>query len=171
MKNVSNELESSGAHQAVWIDPKGNVVNGLATMYRFRNHELFVFRPGKLSGQMRDRSARVSAPRRSRLLEQFANHGVEGIHRWRFLAALVGGKYRAKAVCRGENQLSKVGAARLSNLRGKNILEFVRQLTQLVKSTGCGITLQSVHGSTDTTNHILVGGAGFELEPSLVQRL
>src|SRR6266481_9324487 len=42
VKNISNELESSGAHQTVWINAKGDVVNGFATMYSFRNHELFV---------------------------------------------------------------------------------------------------------------------------------
>src|SRR5882762_3666970 len=39
VKNVSNELESGGAHQAVGINTKGDVVNDLATMHCFRNHE------------------------------------------------------------------------------------------------------------------------------------
>src|SRR6266849_9440894 len=53
MKNVSNELESRGAHQAVGIDAKCDVVNNFATMHGFRNHELLVFSPGKSRGQLR----------------------------------------------------------------------------------------------------------------------
>src|SRR5260370_79631 len=171
VKNVSNELECSGTHQAVWIDAKGDVVNGLPTMHSFRDHELFVFSPGKLGGQVGRGRASASALWGSRLLQQFPNHGVERIHRGWFLAALVRGEHRAKTIRRSENQFGQIRAARLSNLRGKNILEFVRQLTQLVKSTGCGITLQSVHSSTDTTNHFFVGRAGLKSEPSLVNRL
>jgi hypothetical protein len=96
---------------------------------------------------------------------------VERIHGGRFLAVLVRGEHRAKTVRGGENQLGEVGAAGLSNLRSKNILEFVGQLTQLVKSTSRGITLQGMHSSTDTTNDFFVGGAGLKLEASLVERL
>src|SRR5712691_6818041 len=59
VKNVANELESRGAHQAVWIDTKSDVVNSLAAMHRFGDHELLVFRPGKLRGEWRRRRANV----------------------------------------------------------------------------------------------------------------
>src|SRR5260370_12694929 len=171
VKNVSNELERSGTHQAIRVDAKSDIVKGLTTMHGFRDHELFVFRPGKLGGQVGNRSVGASALRRSRLLQQFPNQSVESIHRWRFLAALVRGEHGAKAVGRSENQFGEVRAARLSNLGREDILELVGQLTQFVKSTRCGITLYSAHSPTDTANHFLVSGAGLEFEPGLVERL
>src|SRR6267143_5927829 len=42
VKNISNELESGGAHQAVGVDAQRDVVNNLTAMHSFRNHELFV---------------------------------------------------------------------------------------------------------------------------------
>src|SRR6266446_5131867 len=80
VKNVSNELESSGAHQAVRINSERDVVDGLAAMHSFGNHELLVFRPGKLRRQLRRRS--VILIRRSRFVQQFADHGVERIDWW-----------------------------------------------------------------------------------------
>src|SRR5260370_41422294 len=61
VKNVSNELERSGTHKTVWVDAKSDVVNGFSTMHSFRDHELFVFSPGKLGGQVGQRSACASA--------------------------------------------------------------------------------------------------------------
>ena len=96
VKNVSNELESSGAHRAVGVDAKGHVVNGLSAMHGFRNHELFVFRPGKLRGQLRQR--RASSLRGSRLIQQFANHGVERFHGGRLGLPLISGEHCAKTI-------------------------------------------------------------------------
>src|SRR5437879_10872396 len=79
VKNISNELESGGAHQTVGINAQGDVVNGLATMYGFGNHELFVFRPSKLCRQWRSR--RASVLRGSMLLQRSASHGVYGFSR------------------------------------------------------------------------------------------
>ena len=53
MKNIANELESGGAHQAVGVNAESDVVNNLAAMHGFRNHKLFVFGPGKLRRQLR----------------------------------------------------------------------------------------------------------------------
>jgi len=66
---------------------------------------------------------------------------------------------------------ARVRASRLSDLRSEHILEFMRQLTQLVKSTGRGIALQGMHSATDTTDYFLVSGARLEFEPSLIERL
>src|SRR5436309_7438018 len=52
MKNISNQLESGGAHEAVRVNTQSDVVNRFAAMDRFRNHELLVFGPGKLGGQL-----------------------------------------------------------------------------------------------------------------------
>ena len=59
VKNVANELEGRGAHQAVWINAQGDVVNGLAAVHGFGNHKLFVFRPSELGGQWRGRRHRL----------------------------------------------------------------------------------------------------------------
>src|SRR3979411_3160744 len=56
VKNGSNELESGSAHQAIRIDAKSDVINSLATMHGFRNHELLVFRPGEVRWQLRSGS-------------------------------------------------------------------------------------------------------------------
>ncbi len=104
MKNVANELKSSSAHQAIGIDAKSDVVNGLATMHSFRNHELLVFGPGKLRRQLGH--GRTGAIRRSGFLQQFPNHSVERIRRWGFLATLVRRKHGAKTIGRRENQFS-----------------------------------------------------------------
>src|SRR5712692_6021787 len=94
VKNVSNELESRGAHQAVWIDTKSDVVNGLSAMHGFGDHELLVFRPGKLRGQWRRR--RASVLRGSDRVQQLSNHDVQRFHgRW-FGLPLIGGEHRAK---------------------------------------------------------------------------
>jgi hypothetical protein len=60
---------------------------------------------------------------------------------------------------------------RESDLRSEHVFEFVRQLTQLVESTGGGIAFQGVHSATNAANHILISGARLEFEPSLVERL
>jgi hypothetical protein len=60
---------------------------------------------------------------------------------------------------------------RESDLRSEHVFEFMRQLAQLVESTGRGIAFQGVHGATDAAYHILIRGAGLEFEPGLVERL
>ena len=45
------------------IDAQGDVVNSLAAMHSFRDHELFVFSPGKLGGKVGHHSACASALR------------------------------------------------------------------------------------------------------------
>ena len=169
VKNVSNELESGGTHQAVGIDAKSDVVDSFAAVHGFRNHELLVFRPGKLRGQLKGR--RVRRLRGSRPLEQFANHGVEHRHRGRFGLPLKGGEHRAKTIRRGEDQLREIRPRSLSNLRSKHILEFVRQLTQLVESASCGIAFQSVDGTTNPANDFLIRGTSFELQARFVEGL
>ena len=47
VKNVANELKCRGAHEAVRINAKSDVVNRIAAVDGLGNHELFVFRPGK----------------------------------------------------------------------------------------------------------------------------
>src|SRR5256885_477541 len=140
-----------------------------AAVHGFRNHELLVFRPGKLRGQLKGR--RVRRLRGSRPLEQFANHGVEHRHRRRFGLPLKGGEHRAKTIRRGEDQLREIRPRSLSNLRSKHILEFVRQLTQLVESASCGIAFQSVDGTTNPANDFLIRGTSFELQARFVEGL
>src|SRR5712675_2105845 len=81
VKDVSNELEGGGAHQAIGIDAKSDVIDSLAAMHGFRNHELLIFGPGKLGGQLRRHSAGAAGRRGP--LQQFANHGMERFNRWR----------------------------------------------------------------------------------------
>ncbi len=138
-------------------------------MHGFRNHELLVFRPGKLRGQLRRRRAIDLGG--SRLAQQFPNHGVELFRGRRLGLPLIGVEHGSKTIRGGKDELREVRASRLGNLRREHILEFVRQLTQLVKSTGRGIALQGVHSATDTPNHFLVSGTRLEFEPGLVERL
>jgi hypothetical protein len=169
VKNVANELESRGAHQAVRIDAKCDVVNDLAAVHGFRNHELLVFRPGKLRGYLRvDRTCGLPGIRRP---QQLSNHGVERIHGRRFLAALVGGEHRAKTVGGGQNELGQLGAAGLRDLWRQHIFQFVGKFTEFVKTAGGGIALQGVDGAANAANDFLIGGTRLELKPRLIEGL
>jgi hypothetical protein len=96
---------------------------------------------------------------------------VERLDGGRFGLALIGGEDGAKTIRGGEDQLREVRAMRESDLRSEHVFEFMRQLAQLVESTGRGIAFQSVYGATDAAYHILIRGAGLEFEPGLVERL
>src|SRR5437879_2944687 len=88
MKNVSNELESGGAHQAVRVNAQSDVVNRFAAMDRFRNHELLVFGPGKLSGQLdHDHGGTL---RRGGDLQQPLDQGMKRFDGGRIRVALIG---------------------------------------------------------------------------------
>jgi len=50
MQDVSNELKRGGTHEAVGINAQRDVVNRLATMNSFGDHELLVFGPGEVRG-------------------------------------------------------------------------------------------------------------------------
>src|SRR5580704_7678148 len=77
VKNVSNELESCGAHQAVGIDAQGNVVNGLAAVNSFRDHELLVFGPFESGGQMARARLTSRHSGGGGSLQEALNQGVE----------------------------------------------------------------------------------------------
>lgn len=169
VKNIANELEGGGAHEAVGIDAQGDVVNGVAAMHGFRNHQLLVLGPGKFCGNFLRGRLRFARGRSGK--EQAANHGVESFHGGRIDAALVSGEHGFEAVRGGEDDFSKLGAAGLRDVRSEHVFEFVSEFAEFVKAAGGGIALERVHGAADAANDGFVGGTRFELEAGFVERL
>ncbi len=169
MKNISNQLESGGAHQAVRVNAQSNVVNRFAAMHRFRNHELLVFGPCKLGGQLD--LGHGGIPRRSGELQQPLDQGMKGFDGGRIDVPLIGGQHGAETIRGSENKFGELPAAGLRHLRGEHVFELVGKFAQLVKTASRRITLESVDGAANTTDHFLVAGTGFELEASLIERV
>src|SRR5215472_5953392 len=79
VKNIANELEGRGSHQTVRINAKGDVVNRVATMNSFGNHELLVFRPSELPRFLHCFGNGLGGALRS--LQQMPNHFVKCVYR------------------------------------------------------------------------------------------
>src|SRR6267143_2645697 len=133
MEDIADELKGGGAHEAMGVEAQSDVVNPLAAMHRFRNHELFVFGPFEARGNLRLGRRLRDGGRRG--IAQVANHGVERVHGRGLHPALIGGKNRLKTVGGGENYFGQLRAARLGDLRGEYILELMSQFAQFVKAT------------------------------------
>src|SRR6267142_3696647 len=169
MKNVSNELECGGAHQAVRVNAQSDVVNRFAAMDRFRNHELLVFGPGKLGRQLDRGYGGVLG--RSGDLQQSLDQGVKRFDGGRIHVSLVGGKHGAETIRGGENKFGEFPAAGVRHLRGEHVFELMGEFTQLMKTASRRITLESVHSAANPANYFLIAGTRFELESRLIERL
>jgi hypothetical protein len=169
MKNVANELERGGAHQAVRINAKGNVVNGLSAMNGFGNHELFVFAPGKLGRSFGAVGAGIRC--RLRRLEQTSEHFMEVVQGGGLRTLLVGGQHRFKTIGRREHNPRKLGAVQAGHLRGQHVFEFVGECAEFVKATGRRIPFQRVDDAANAANHFFVGRPRLEFETGFVESL
>ena len=169
MKNVSNELEGRRTHQAIWIDAQGNIVNGLAAMDGFGNHELFVFGPFESSRELGCFLQGLFLSGRN--FQQPLDHGVKRIYRGRIHSLLISGEHGAETISGSENDFSHLGSAGPRDLRSKDILKLVREFAQLVKPARGGIPFQGVDGTADTTDDFLIGGMSFKLKPRFIERL
>ena len=89
----------------------------------------------------------------------------------RFRVPLIGSKHGAETIRGSKHKFGEFPAAGVRYLRSEHVFEFVGEFTQLVKTACRRITLQSVHGASDTAEDFLIGGTGFELEPGLIERL
>src|SRR5215467_13115106 len=158
-----------GAHQAVRINAKRDVVDRIAAVDSFGNHKLFIFRPGELPRCLLFLgSALRSALRR---LQQALNHFMKRVHRRQFRAFLISSQDRVKTIGGGKHDFGKVRAMSASDLRRENVFEFVREFAQFMKSASSRITLQRVHNPPNLANDFLVGRTRFELQPSFIERL
>ena len=154
MKNVANELKSCCAHQAIWINAKSNVVNGVPAVDRLGNHELLVFRPSKLSRSLRNvRNRSRGSPRR---LQQAPDHSVKGAHARQFRIFLVSSQHRVETVGSGKHDFGNLLAMDAGNLGRKHVFEFVCKFAEFVEAARCGIAFQRMHNATNTSNHFLV---------------
>src|SRR2546426_6821584 len=104
MKNVSNELESGGAHQAVRVNAQSDVVNRFAAMDRFRNHELLVFGPGKLGGQLDHDHGGIL--RRGGGLQQPLDQGMKSFDRGADHRSAFGGQHGGANIRRAPKKIN-----------------------------------------------------------------
>ena len=169
VQHVANQLKSGGVHQAIRIDAQRDVVDDLAAMDRFGDHELFVLGPGELCGDLLGRGASATADRRGKERRE-SGCAVARQAEARYSADTRRAWPRNNRPPRGQPRRVCVPAC-LRQLRGENIFEFMSELAELVISAGRGITLERVHGATHATNHFFVGGTRLEFEPGFVQRL
>src|SRR5690349_14294290 len=138
-------------------------------MHNLRNHELLVLGPGKLRGHLLvfDLGTRSGF----RLLQQTLDHGMKRVQRRQLGTFLIRRQHGAETVGGREYEFRQIPAMRFCNLRSEYVFEFVRQLAELVKSTGCRIALQRVNHAANAANHVLVGRARLEFQAGLIQRL
>jgi hypothetical protein len=169
VKNVSNELESSGAHEAVGVDAQCNIVDSLSTMDGFGNHELLVLRPGETGGHT-CRSLR-SFSGASGFHEEAANQTMQGLQGGKFFPALVGGKHCFERIGGSEDYFSEARAVLLRHLGSQYVLKFVSQFAHLVKAAGSGVAFEGMNGAANAANHLFIGGMSFELEARFIERL
>ena len=170
VQDVSNELKSGGAHQAVWIDAQRDVVNDLAAVNGFGNHELFVFGPGEHCRHS-CRGLRSNYGRVGDIDQKPANQTAQLFERRELLPSLVRGEHGLEGIGSRENDFGESGAVLLRHLRREDIFEFVSEFAELVKAAGSRITLERMHGATHAANDFLVGRMRLELEPGFVERL
>jgi hypothetical protein len=169
VKDVTNELKSGGAHEAVGIDAQGDVVDSLPAMNGLGDHELFVFGPGETRRHTCGSFRTFSGA--SGFHEEAANQTMQGLQGGKLFPALVGGEHGFEGIGSGEDNFSEAGAMLLRHLGSQNVLKFVSQFAQLMKAASSGVAFEGMNGAANAANHLFVGGMSFQLEPRFIERL
>ena len=91
--------------------------------------------------------------------------------RLRLNVALIRREHRRETVGGFENDFRELPSSLLTNLRGENIFQFVREFAELVVAASSGIALERVHGAANATNHFVIGRPSLEFEARVIQRL
>src|SRR5579859_995840 len=169
VKHVANKLKGSGAHQAVRVDTKRDVVDRFSAMNGLGDHELLIFRPRKTRWHTLRRLRRQY--RSGRIDQKVADQAVQRLQGWKLLSALVRGEHGFEGIGSGEHHLCEPRAVFLGYLGRQNVFQFMSKLAQLLKHTGSRVALERVHGAPNAANDFFIGWARLEFEPSFVQRL
>src|ERR1700680_1869615 len=114
---------------------------------------------------------RLSREARFRISDKFADVRFEFRNVRRLQTAALGTQHRVEAVGGGENDLGDSLAA-LSYQGGRQqVLEFMRQLTELPEAARCGVALERVHGATHASESIGIARIDLKKNPRFVQLL
>ncbi|HMF27888.1 MAG TPA: hypothetical protein VKE42_03895, partial [Candidatus Cybelea sp.] len=97
MQDIANELKRCCAHDAIGVDAQGDVVNRLAAVNRFGNHQPLVFAPRETSvfgGSTRVNNGAFFCGSG----KQTTDHGAQAFNRRRLNLALIRCKHRLERI-------------------------------------------------------------------------
>jgi hypothetical protein len=84
---------------------------------------------------------------------------------------LISAEHTLKRVHCGENHLRKLCAVCLAHLQRQNILEFMRDFAEFLKTAGRGVPFKGVNSASNAAQQLLIGGAFLELQAYIINDL
>src|ERR1700746_3984068 len=103
--------------------------------------------------------------------QQFLNQSAQGGGSRRLNILLIGAEHAFERIDGREDDLGKLLAVRMSDLRRENVFEFVRNFTEFRKTAGSGISLERMNSAPDAANKFLIRGTLFELQTGIIDGL